>query len=145
VAGIVVLRAGSPHIDNLKGLGRRAPLTGLALTIAALSLVGVPLTGGFVTKYYLAVGAIEAGQAVLLPFILVSSLLTAVYMWRCVQRVWFADAGEEPAVKQEAPWTMLVPTLALALACLVLGIFAWINVDVASAAAETLLGGGGGS
>jgi len=141
VAGVVVLRAGSPHIDNLRGMGRRAPWTAAAMTAAALSLVGVPLTGGFVTKYYLAQGALEAGHAVLLPFILVSSLLTAVYMWRCLQRVWFAEADVVPPVSREAPPTMRLATVVLGAACLVFGIFAWIPVDIAAAAARALLGG----
>lgn len=141
VVGIVVLRSGSPHIDNLRGLGRRAPWTAAAMTVAALSLVGVPLTGGFVTKYYLGLGTLETGRGVLLAFILLSSLLTAVYMWRCLQRVWFADPDLEPAVTREAPWTMRVATLTFGAACLVFGVFAWIPVDIASAAARALLGG----
>jgi len=141
VAGIVVLRAGSPHIDNLRGLGRRAPWTAAAMTIAALSLVGIPLTGGFVTKYYLAEGALQAGKGGLLALILLSSLLTAIYMWRCLQRVWFAPADVEPAVQAEAPWSMRLPTLVLAAACLVFGIAAFLPVDIASAAARALLGG----
>ena len=145
VVGIVVLRAGSPHIDNLKGMARRAPWTAVAMTLAALSLVGIPLTGGFITKYYLAVGALDAGRPVLLVFILLSSLLTAIYMWRCLQRVWFADEDEEPKVRAEAPWTMRIPTLVLAIACLVLGIFAFLNVDIAGAAADAFLALGGGA
>ena len=140
VVGIVVLRAGSPHIDNLPGMGRRAPWTAAAMTAAALSLVGVPLTGGFLTKYYLAEGALEAGQGVLLVFILVSSLLTAVYMWRCLQLVWFADADVEPPVTREVPWTMRVATVTLGAACVVFGVFAWIPVDIASAAAARCSG-----
>ena len=140
VVGMVVLRAGSPHIDNLRGMGRRAPWSAAAMTVAAFSLVGVPLTGGFVTKYYLAEGALQADHPMLLPFILVSSLLTAGYMWRCLQRVWFADADVEPPVARDGPWTMRLATLAFGAACLVFGIFAWIPVDIASAAARMLLG-----
>jgi len=143
VVGVVVLRAGSPHIDNLRGMGRRAPWSAAVMTVAAFSLVGVPLTSGFVTKYYLAEGALDAGLGILLPFILVSSLLTAVYMWRCLQRVWFADADVEPPVSRDGPWTMRLANLTFGAACLVFGMFAWIPVDIASAAARALLGVGG--
>ncbi len=141
VAGALFYATGAARVDDLRGLGRRAPWTATAMTLAGLSLVGVPLTGGFITKYYLATGSLAAGRPVLIPIILVSSLLTAVYIWRCLQRVWFAPADVEPAMKAEVPWSMRLPTLALALLCIVLGVWATIPVGLASAAARSLLGG----
>ena len=140
VAGALFYATGAARIDDLRGLARRAPWTATAMTLAALSLVGVPLTGGFVTKYYLAIGSLEAGRPVLLAIILISSLLTAVYMWRCLQRVWFAPADVTPAVEQEVPWSMRLPTLALALACIALGVWASFPTGLAAAAARVLLG-----
>ena len=141
VAGALFFATGSARVDDLRGLARRAPWTAVAMTLAALSLVGVPLTGGFITKYYLATGCIEAGRGVLVPIIVVSSLLTAVYMWRCLQRVWFAPADVEPAMEAEVPWTMRLPTLILAAICIVLGVWATLPVEIAGAAAQSLLGG----
>ncbi|MFV1958663.1 MAG: proton-conducting transporter membrane subunit, partial [Planctomycetota bacterium] len=139
VAGALVYATGAARVDDLRGMGRRAPWTSISMTLAALSLTGIPLTGGFITKYYLAVGALEAGEGILVPIILISSLLTAVYMWRCMQRVWFAPAGIEPAVTREVPWSMRLPTMALALACIVLGVWAALPVGLAAAASRTLL------
>jgi multicomponent Na+:H+ antiporter subunit D len=139
VAGALVFVTGSARIDDLRGLARRAPWTAVAMTLAAFSLVGVPLTGGFITKYYLSVGALEAGRGILLPFILVSSVLTAIYMWRCLQRVWFAPADVEPAMTREVPWSMRLPTMVLALAGIVFGIWAALPMGIAAKAAEILV------
>ena len=142
VAGIVVFRTGSKHIDDLNGLGHRAPWTAVALTVAALSLVGIPLTGGFITKYTLIRGVLEAGRWPLVPIMLLSSILTAMYMWRCIQRVWFPAPEARIRVVRDAPWSMRLPTLVLALACLVFGIAAFLPVNLASEAATALLVGG---
>lgn len=141
VAGALAFVTAGTRIDDLKGLARRAPWTAVAMTLAALSLVGVPLTGGFITKYYLSVGAVEAGRGVLLPFILVSSVLTAIYMWRCLQRVWFAPADVEPAMTREVPWAMRIPTMILALAGILFGVWAALPMGLAAKAAEVLVGG----
>ena len=65
----------------------------------------------------------------------------AVYMWRCLQRVWFAAPTARAIVTREAPWSMRLPSLAMAAACLLFGIAAFVPVDIASAAARALLGG----
>jgi multicomponent Na+:H+ antiporter subunit D len=102
-------------------------------------MVGVPLTAGFLTKYHLAVGGLEAGWWAVVPALLISSLLTAVYVWRILQHVWFAPADVEAAVAEEVPWTMRLPALVLAAACVVFGVTS-ISIDLALDAARALLG-----
>lgn len=136
VAGALAYRAGTTQVAALKGLGRRAPLTATLLTVAACSMVGVPLTAGFLTKWYLARGALEAGQWAVIPVLLASSLFTAVYAWRLLQLAWFAD--EDGPVAEDVPWSMRAPSLVLGAACLVLGV-APLALPVARAAAEALL------
>lgn len=144
VAGAVVYMTGTAEISGLRGMGRRMPFTMAAFTIGALSMIGVPLTVGFVSKWYLALGAIRAGMWYLVPVILVSSLLTAVYFWRIVEGIYFAPVevhSERPAEgRDEAPAMMVLPTLALAVLCIVFGILAFIPVSVADLAARMLLG-----
>lgn len=146
VAGAVVYMTGTAEISELRGMGRRMPFTMAAFTIGALSMIGVPLTVGFVSKWYLALGAIRAGMWFLVPVILVSSLLTAVYFWRIVEGIYFApaeDHSESPAeCRGDAPAMMVIPTLVLAVLCIVFGIVAFIPVSVADLAARMLLGGG---
>ncbi len=150
VAGAVVYMTGTADISGLRGMGKRMPFTMAAFTIGALSMIGVPLTVGFVSKWYLSLGAIRAGMWYLVPVILVSSLLTAVYFWRIVESIYFAPAevdserSAEGRGRGDAPAMMVVPTLVLAVLCIVFGIVAFIPVSVADLAARMLLGGGGG-
>jgi multicomponent Na+:H+ antiporter subunit D len=147
----VVYRAGIEDIADLEGLGRKMPWTMAAFTAAALSMIGVPLTVGFVSKWYLCVGALEAGRWYVVPVVLVSSLLTVVYFWRLIERIYFGKAAGDDAANEsgkaakgrEAPATMVVPTVVLAGLCVVLGMAAMLPARVAFKAADMLLGGGG--
>jgi len=138
VAGALAYRTVGAKISDLAGMGRRAPWTASILTVAGLSMVGVPLTAGFLSKWYLGAGAIESGRWVIVPVLMISSLFTAVYVWRLLQLTWFAPADVEPAVGEEVPWSMRIPGLLLAAACLVLGMTP-IAVDLAAEAARALL------
>ena len=142
VVGVLIYQANIIHIEDLKGMGKRMPFTMAALTIAALSMVGIPLTVGFVSKWYLALGGLEAGRWFVVPVILTSSLLTAVYFWRVLETVYFKgeESGGEKAVRSEAPMQMLVPTLLASALCLFFGIFASVPVSITKVAAEILLG-----
>lgn len=144
VSGLVVYRTGAVEISGLRGLARKMPWSMAAFTIGGLSMIGAPLTVGFVSKWYLAVGAVDAGMWFIVPVILVSSLLTAVYFWRIIEGIYFGKGpeGEYTGRVDEAPFGMVLPTLVLAALCIVFGIVAGAPVDVASRAATLLLGGG---
>ena len=149
--GAVVYRTGFTSIENLRGLGKKMPWSMATFTIAALSMTGVPLTVGFISKWYLAVASIEMGMYWLLPVILLSSLLTAIYFWRILDNIWFKPAlGEEslkhghdshqtPVKSNDAPLSMLIPTFTVAVLCIVFGVFAYAPVSLAEKAAVILL------
>jgi multicomponent Na+:H+ antiporter subunit D len=148
VAGAVVYKAGVTHIDGFKGLGKKMPVSMAAFTIGALSMIGVPLTVGFVSKWYLAVASLEVGMWYLVPVILISSLLTAVYFWRVIDNIYFKTAeedpghghhGEERVKPDDAPAWMLAPTVAVAALCIIFGILAYAPVSLAEKAAVILL------
>ena len=88
----LVYRVGSDALENLAGLGRRMPWTMGAFLVAAMSLVGVPLTAGFVSKWYLLRAVLAQGMWPIALVIVVSSLLAAVYMWRVVNAAFFTEA-----------------------------------------------------
>jgi multicomponent Na+:H+ antiporter subunit D len=138
VAGVLAYRTGATRVEDLKGLGARAPWTASVLTVAGCSMVGVPLTAGFQTKWHLAAGALDAERGVLVAVLVLSSLLSAVYVWRLVQNAWFAAPEERRGDLAEAPWSMRAPALALGAACLVLGVLPF-PVELARDAAEALL------
>ncbi len=143
-AGAIVYKTGIETVEGLKGLGRKMPLTMAAFTVASLSMIGIPLTVGFVSKWYLALGALEAGMWYLVIVILVSSGLNAIYFWRVIDWIYFSPPNErlEALPAGDAPWSMMGPTLVMAALCVVLGVQAQWPVGIAEQAAALLVGGG---
>jgi multicomponent Na+:H+ antiporter subunit D len=120
------------------GLGRRMPLTGTCAIVAALSMVGVPPTGGFFSKWYLLDGAIAAHEPLLAGVVLAGSLLAAGYMYRLTEAVWVGEPAA-PGAPPEAPRALLVGLVALVLAIIGVGIgnaalVTWILGPAASGA-----------
>ena len=138
--GCVMYRIGSVRIDAMAGLGKRMPWTMAAFVVGGLSLVGVPLTVGFVSKWYLILGALERGWWPVAVLVLLTSLLALVYIWRVVEAAYFRDFPGDGKTS-EAPWTLLGPTWALVALNLYFGIDAARTADVARRAAETLMAG----
>jgi multicomponent Na+:H+ antiporter subunit D len=131
--------AGSMTVRGLAGLGRRMPLTALGLVIAGLSLVGVPGTAGFVTKWYLMLGAIERGSWWLVAAIIASSLIAAVYVWRVVEAAYLRPAPAA-AASGEAPAGLLAAGIALVALCVYFGFDTSFSVGGARDAVELLTG-----
>ncbi|MBU1700225.1 MAG: monovalent cation/H+ antiporter subunit D family protein [Candidatus Eisenbacteria bacterium] len=125
VAGIIRYKHGAISIPQFAGLGRRMPLTMAAFTIAALSMVGLPPAAGFFSKWYLVLGGIESRQWIFVAVILVSSLLNAVYFFNVLEKIYLTrkdDGQEDQAGWDEAPVSMLIPTLILAVGILAAGL-----------------------
>lgn len=121
VAGSIQRATGKTTIHELGGIGYRMPYTMAAFTVAALSFVGMPLFAGFVTKWYLSLGALEAEAWWYVVVMLASSLLNAAY-WLPVVYIAFFKAPEGTQVDvHEARWTLLLPTLLCAAYVVFLG------------------------
>ena len=130
------------RLDDLKGIARRMPWTFGAFVIAALSLIGVPGTAGFISKWYLISAAMELGTAglPLVAVILVSSLMAVVYVWRIVEAACFGEATAEPASAVSVP-PLLVATLWLAaVANIYFGLVPDLPLTLSGDAAAELLG-----
>jgi multicomponent Na+:H+ antiporter subunit D len=138
--GCVFLRLGSVHIRDMEGIGRRMPLTMAAFVVGGLSLIGVPLTVGFVSKWTLIQAALERGWWPLAVIILLTSLLAVVYVGRVVEVSYFRPVPEGAAPITEAPLSMLVPLWVLAGASVYFGASAGQTVTIARSAAAYLLG-----
>jgi len=137
--GCVMLRTGGTRIEHLAGLGRRMPLTMAAFVAAGLSMIGVPGTVGFVSKWYLVLAALEAGWWPVAVVIIAASLLAIAYVWRVVEAAYFTEPDAEREVR-EAPWPMVAATWVLAGACVVFGLATDVTVGTARMAAAMLLG-----
>lgn len=130
VSGAIIYRTGIKNIYQLKGMGKKMPYTMGAFVVGALSMIGIPPTVGFASKFYLAWGALEAGKWVFVIVILLSSLLTAVYFWRIFENVYFGVHETEEIKKDEAPLSMLIPIVIFAILVFLAGIFASIPIEV---------------
>lgn len=142
VMGCIFYRLNSVKVEDFAGLGKRMPLTMAAFVVAGLSLIGVPATVGFVSKWYLVLAALEKGWWPIAVLIVLSSLLAVIYIWRVIEVAYFRPAPEGAAEVTEAPLSLLVPTWIMALASVYFGIDATHMVNVAKAAAALLIGGG---
>jgi multicomponent Na+:H+ antiporter subunit D len=128
-------------VEDMAGLGRTMPWTMAAFVIGGLSLIGVPLTVGFISKWYLVTAALARGLWPVAVVVLVGSLLAVVYVWRVVEVAYFRPAPDGPGIR-EAPLSLLIPTWTLILANLYFGINAKLTTGVATQAAQILLGAG---
>lgn len=149
VVGVVIARTGEQRLIAFKGLYRRMPLTMIAFTIGAFSMIGLPPTCGFFSKFYLVRGGIEAGQWQFVVALLISSLVNAVMFFRLIELAWFhkPDGEEEhdhdtshahaaveaPSIpldpdaeggeaQETTPWSMVIPMLITAGLLLVIGL-----------------------
>ncbi len=121
-AGAIFVATGKRNISEMVGIGRRMPLTMGAFFIASLSIIGLPPTGGFLAKWYLVLGSLEAHQIPFLVVLLTSSLLNAAYFMPVVYRAFFSAPQEsmfEDKVR-EAPVFCLVPLMITAVISIIL-------------------------
>ncbi|RMF00038.1 MAG: monovalent cation/H+ antiporter subunit D family protein, partial [Alphaproteobacteria bacterium] len=139
--GGVAYRIGSVRIEDMAGLGRRMPITMGALVLAGLGIIGVPGTVGFISKWYLGLGAFEEGWWWLVLLLVASSLLAVVYIGRIVEVAYFREESRLARKASEPPAGLLVPTLVLVAATVYFGIDTSLSVGVAQRAAELLLAG----
>ncbi len=144
IAGIVY-RVGSANVKDLRGIGQRMPLTTAAVVVGGLSLIGVPLTAGFVSKWYLILALLEQGLWPIVIVVLVGSLLAVVYVWKIVEIAYFQkpegfQQGDVIEVK-EAPISILLPTWLLVAANIYFGLNTDFTVNVTDLAVLSLFGG----
>ncbi len=142
VAGIIAYRVGDTDLAQLRGLGHRMPFTMAAFTAGGLGLIGVPLTSGFISKWYLVMGALDQGLIFLALIILLGSLLAVIYVWRIVELIYFRSPLHPENEVAEGPWSLVVPAWILIGASLYFGIDASLSFRMANQAAQALLGMG---
>ncbi len=140
VLGAVAYRMGGTDIQNMKGLAKTMPLTFWAFVFGGLSLIGVPLTVGFVSKWHLILAAIELGWWPIVVVILIGSMLAVVYVGRVVEAGFFGEPDD--STRREAPAGLLIPIWVLIFANIYFGIDTRLTVDIAEAAAAQLMAGG---
>ena len=121
-AGSIYVSTHKTEISDMSGLARRMPWTMAAFALASLSIVGIPVTSGFVSKWYLALGTLDGERFALLGVLLVSSLLSAAYLGPIVFKAYFGKESPTEGEVREVPW-IVAPLAISAVASLLLGLF----------------------
>ena len=123
-AGAIYVAHHKTEISQLDGIGRLMPVTMTAFLIGSLSIIGLPPFGGVWSKWFIGMGALDAGYAFAVAVLMISSLLNVAYLLPIVGRAFFRPlpgvADGEPVTIKEAPLACVVPLSLTALACLVL-------------------------
>ena len=133
--GAFMLNTKNVYMNSLQGLGRSMPFTSAAFVIGGLSLIGVPGTAGFISKWLLLEAALESGYWLVAILIIVSSLFAVIYIWKIIEVLYFSEGSKSYS---EVSALTLMPIWILALFCIFLGINTSLTVDVANMAAEVL-------
>lgn len=138
--GALVLRSGSSFYARIEGMGKTMPWTSFAIVLAGLSLIGVPGTAGFISKWILVQAALDLGYWPIAALIVASSLLAVIYVWRVVEILYLKQpaAGATP---QEVPLTMLLPLWIMALATIYFGFDTSLTLNAAGWAADGFIYG----
>lgn len=125
-AGAIFVASGKKYVSQLRGIGRRMPITMGAFMIGSLSVIGLPPLGGFISKWYLALGALDRDATWVVVVLLISSLLNVFYLLPVAVTAFFrtddSGDGKEDSIK-EAPWPCVAPLAFTALGCFAL--FFW--------------------
>ena len=121
--GAILYTTHKTDISEIRGIGKEMPITMGCFAIASVSLIGIPPTNGFVSKWYLAQGGLNLGKWIFPVILLLSALLTALYLLPVITEAFFRKGEQEAAVVKEAPLKMLVPIVSITVIVVLLGLF----------------------
>ncbi len=137
-AGAIYVASHKKYISQMKGLGRTMPFTFGAFGIAALSMIGAPPSAGFVSKWLMLNGALDADMIIIFGVLLSSTLLNAAYFVPIVYQGFFGKPNPEGDLVvasqiKEAPLTLLVPLMITSIISLLIGIYPYFFLQFAEA------------
>lgn len=121
--GVILYRTGYKNLSDIRGIGKKMPITMGCFSIAAVSLIGIPPTNGFVSKWYLALGGLQENRAIFVVILLLSALLTAGYLLPIVVTAFFPGKLDRELENKEPSWLMLSPIVVLTGIIVFLGLF----------------------
>lgn len=128
--GAIIFRTRQSSLDAMGNIFRKMPVTAIVFVIAAFSIIGIPPTCGFFSKWYLIIGAIEAGQWLFIAALLFSSLINALIFFRIIEIGYFPkfdeneqESHDDKIVVSEAPITMMIPMVLTAISLIAIGIY----------------------
>ena len=125
-------------LSSINGYGQKYPITSFALLICGVSLIGIPLTNGFVSKLYLFQALYYNHMFITIALVAISSALAVIYFWKIVESLWFSSiktkvVSEDPAI--------YIPLWIVAISIIIFGVFSAPIVELANMASINLFGG----
>ncbi len=141
----LAMRLPGLEVSDIRGAGRSMPITMAVFVVGGLSLIGVPGTAGFTSKWWLLTAALEQGAlaAPLVAVIVAGSLLAVVYLWRIIETAYFAEPGVATGPRNEAPAPMLAVAVIAAAGNIYFGLDAGLPTALALEASTELTGAPG--
>ena len=139
--GAVMYRLGTTRLSELGGMGIKMPLTMAAFVVGGLSIIGVPGTAGFVSKWYLGVGSVEYGWWTLAFAIVASSVIAVLYIGRVIEVAYFRPVSEACEKASDPPLSMLISIAVLAALTIYFGVETTWSAGLAEKAAQFLIDG----
>ncbi|MDW7651254.1 MAG: proton-conducting transporter membrane subunit [Bacillota bacterium] len=140
-AGAFIYSTGTRKLSELKGIGHTMMIPTVAFSIGAFAMVGIPMTNGFISKWFLALGALDINRPFFAAVILVSSLLNGIYYLPIIVNAFFGEPEGRVAEPKPLPKQMSVPLVILAASVIVFGLFPYHTVvGIVTKAAQSLLG-----
>jgi multicomponent Na+:H+ antiporter subunit D len=141
-AGLLAETLGIKKVSEMAGVGRRMPVTMMAFTVGAFGMIGVPPVAGFLSKWYLGMGGVAAGDLWVVAVLATSSILNAAYFLPILRTAWFdtpASAFAPRPARSEAPWSLLAPAVLTALLALGAGLLAGLDISPLGLARQATL------
>lgn len=136
VAGGFIYKAELWNINQFYHLGKKMPYTSAAFVIAAISIIGIPPSAGFVSKLYIILASIETRHFFFVAILLLSSLLNLIYFWRVIETIYMKTEDGKGNLtpfslsKDEIPISMLIPIWVMASLCVLMGIFWFAKIPM---------------
>jgi multicomponent Na+:H+ antiporter subunit D len=142
-AGAIFVATGKKNISEMVGIGKRMPVTMIAFFIGSLSVIGLPPCGGFISKWYLVLGTLQADQMLMLCVLLLSSLLNVAYFLPIVYKAFFCTPEESMFENriEEAPIWCVAPLVLTAVCSIILFFYPQPFLRLAVMAVQSMLGG----
>jgi multicomponent Na+:H+ antiporter subunit D len=137
-AGVIFLRYKASFYKEISGLGRIMPWTSAAFLIGGLSLIGIPGTAGFISKWILVQAALEQGSWLIALAILLSSLIAVLYVWQVTEIMYFGDSSKKGAEISVGPFSYITIWI-LAGATIFFGLSTSFTLEYSSEAARVLI------
>ncbi len=140
--GNIIKSTGRRKIRELKGIGKKMPITLMAFTMASLAMIGIPPFNGFFSKWYLALGSLEAQKPIFVIIIIISSLLNAIYYLPIIINSFFHQPIQELDKVKEVSSRLYLPVILLGTGCLLLGLEVRWPLVIINKIVNTLMMGG---